>query len=150
MQLSPHFNDSELGVIGVERRIIDNAIFLCINLLEPIRQHFKRPLNVHDGYRNPQHNTSVGGKSTSFHLYNGGQSAADFDVGGDSYPTYQQVFDWIRLESKLQFDKIILEHNSSGENAALHIQVDRNNTPRHQSYIGGTGNSQQYILVETV
>lgn len=150
MLLSPHFTDAELGVVGAEQRIIDNAIFLCMTLLEPIRQHFGRPLNVHDGYRNPQHNASVGGKTASFHLFAGGQSAADFDVGGDTDPTYQQVFDWIRFESKLPFDKVILEHNSAGENATVHLQVDRNNTPVRQAFIGGTGDSQQYTLVQTV
>lgn len=150
MQLSPHFTDAELGVVGCEQRIIDNAIFLCINILEPIRQHFGRPMNVHDGYRNPDHNTAVGGKIASFHLFDGGHAAADFDVGGDTLPTYRQVFDWIRLESKLPFDKVILEHNSVGEDATVHIQVDRNNQPRREAYVGGTGASQQYTLVQTV
>jgi|SRR5208337_1184452 len=150
MQLSPHFTDTELGVVGAEQRILDNAIFLCINLLEPIRQHFGRPLNIHDGYRNPAHNAAVGGKVASFHLFAGGQAAADFDVGGDTLPTYRQVFDWLRLESKLPFDKVILEHNTIGEDATVHIQVDRNNPPRREAFVGGTGDSQQYTLVQTL
>ncbi len=150
MLLSQHFTDAELGVVGAEQRIIDNATFLCVNLLEPIRQHFGRPVNIHDGYRNPQHNAAVGGKLASFHLFSLGQAAADFDVGGDTEPTYRQVFDWLRLESKLPFDKVILEHNSAGEDATVHIQVDRNNPPRREAYVGGTGDSQQYTLVQTV
>jgi zinc D-Ala-D-Ala carboxypeptidase len=150
MQLSPNFSDKEMGVIGCDQRIIDNATYICITLLEPIRQHFGRPVNIHDGYRDPGHNDRVGGKPGSFHLFDGGHAAADIDVGGDTEPTYRQVFDWIRLESKLPFDKVILEHNDKGEDAVVHLQIDRNNQPCRQAYVGGTGASQQYTLVQTV
>lgn len=146
MQLSPHFSDREFGVIGCEQRILDNVTFLCINVLEPIRAHFNSSINIHDGYRDQGHNTRVGGKIASFHLFDGGHAAADFDVAGH---TLREVFDWLRLTSKLPFDKIILEHNSAGVDAAIHLQVDRNNAPRREAFVGGTGNSQQYILVET-
>lgn len=150
MQLSPHISDKEMGVIGCEQRIIDNAEFLCITILEPIRAHFGRPLNIHDAYRDPAHNARVGGKVASFHLFDGGHAAADFDCGGDTKPTYRQVFDWIRLESKLPYDKVILEHNDAGEDRVVHIQIDRNHPPRREAYVGGTGNSTQYTLVQTV
>lgn len=146
MQLSPHFSDKEFGVVGCEQRVIDNATFVCMNLLEPIRTHFNAPINIHDGYRDPGHNTRVGGKPNSFHLYEGGRAAVDFDVSGHSF---REVFDWIRLYSKLPFDKVILEINGSGHPANVHLQVDRNNPPRRESFVGGTGNSNQYTLVET-
>jgi len=111
MQLSPHFSDKEFGIIGCEQRIIDNAITLCMTILEPIRVHFNGPINLHDGYRDPSHNARVGGKIDSYHLFNGGQAAVDFDVNGDLKPTYREVFDWIRLTSNLPFDQVILEHN---------------------------------------
>lgn len=149
VQLSPHFNAHELGVEGCEQRIIDNAVFLCSVILEPIRQHYNAPINVHDGYRDEQHNDRVGGKMASFHLFDGGHAAADFDVNGDKNPTYREVFDWIRLQSRLPFDKVILEHNSVGADATIHIQVDRSNQPRRQAFVGGTGASHQYTLVET-
>lgn len=147
MQLSPHFSDKELGVIGCEQRLLDNAIYLCINLLEPIRAHFNNSVNIHDGYRDPSHNARVGGKTASFHLFDGGKSAADIDVTNHNY---REVFDWIRLHSKLPFDKVILEHNSTGIDSVIHLQIDRNNAPRREAYVGGTGNSQQYTLVQTV
>lgn len=146
MQLSPHFSDKELGIIGCEERLIENATFLCMTILEPIRQHFGVSINIHDGYRDPGHNQRVGGKTASFHLFDGGQAAADIDVTGVSY---RKVFDWLRLESKLPFDKIILENNGAGVPATVHIQIDRNAAPRRQSFIGGTGDSHQYTMVET-
>ena len=146
--LTPHFSQEELGVAGAERRVIDNATFLCAIVLEPIRQHFQAPVNIHDGYRPPDHNARVGGKIDSFHLYEGGHAAADFDVNGDKSPTYKQVFDWIKLESHLPFDKVILERNATGADATIHIQVDRNAPPRRQAFTGDTGNGQVYTQVE--
>jgi hypothetical protein len=147
MQLTPHFSDREMGLIGCEQRLLDNATFLCVNVLEPIRDHFSTPINIHDAYRDPSHNARVGGKPNSFHLFEGGKSAADIDVHGH---TLKDVFDWIRLKSKLPFDKVILENNAAGVPATVHIQVNRNAAPKRQAFIGGTGNSQHYILVQTV
>ncbi len=145
-QLSPHFSQKEFGTIGCDQRIIDNATQLCVDILEPIRQHFKISINIHDAYRSIAHNLRVGGKLNSFHLFGGGRAAADFDVVGH---TYREVFDWIRLVSKLPFDKVILEHNTAGADADIHVQIDRNNPPRREAFVGGTGNSLQYTLVET-
>lgn len=146
MQLTPHFADRELGVIGCDRHIIDNATYLCVLLLEPIRQHFNTAVNIHDGYRDTGHNSRVGGKPASFHLFSGGKAACDFDVHGHSY---KEVFDWIRLRSLLPFDKIILENTTAGIPAALHIQIDRGAAPRREAYVGNVGDSKFYTLVET-
>lgn len=142
--ISEHFFDTELGVAGCEQRIQDNAKYLCNALLEPIRAHFALPVSVHDAYRDPTHNVRVGGKPNSFHLFAGGHSAADFHVVG---LTFREVFDWIRLESHLPFDKLILESDSHGNPAVIHIQVDCTVTPpRRESFVGGTGDSKQYTL----
>ena len=140
MQLSEHFSDHELGVVGVEQRIIDNAQFICTTILEPIRARFG-PVSVHCGYRPPGHNAAVGGKPTSFHLYDGTQSAADIDC----LPTsFQDLFDWIRLDSKLPFDKVILE-SENGFPATVHLQVDSSNAPRRQAFTGSTGDGTIYV-----
>jgi len=144
MQLTPHFTDFELGVDGQESRLLTSAQFLCTALLEPIRAKFG-PVRVHDGYRNPEHNAAVGGKPTSWHQFNGTESAADFDCPQASYQT---VFDWIRLESGLPFDKVILEMNNAGEPSCIHVQIDANATPRRQAYTGSTGAGTVYTAVE--
>ena len=97
MQLSPNFADTELGVAGCSPQIIANAVQLCTLLLEPIRAKFG-PVNVHDGYRTPEHNAAVGGAATSQHLYLGENSAADIRPLGELLET---VFDWIRLDELL-------------------------------------------------
>lgn len=140
MQLTEHFTDVEMGVENADQRLIENATFLCQTILEPIRAQFG-PVRVHDGYRSPSHNAAVGGKATSWHQFNGNQSAADFDCLPHDYQT---VFDWLRLWSGLPFDKVILEHNSAGAPAAIHIQVDTLAPPRRLAYTGSTGAGTVY------
>ena len=144
MDLTQHFSDFELGVAGQESRLLTSAQFLCAKLLEPIRAQFG-PVCIHDGYRSPDHNAAVGGKPTSWHQFNGTESAADFDCPEASYQT---VFDWIRLSSGLPFDKVILESNSAGELRCIHIQVDSQNPPRRQAYTGSTGAGTSYTAVQ--
>ena len=144
MQLTEHFTDLELGVAGQESRLLLSAQYLCSTLLEPIRAKFG-PVHVHDGYRNPEHNAAVGGKPTSWHQFDGTQSACDFDCPNASYET---VFDWIRLESGLGFDKVILESNSTGEPRCIHIQLNAHVAPRRLAYTGQTGAGTVYTPVE--
>lgn len=140
MNLTEHFTSEELGVENADPRVIANAIFLCEKILEPIRAQFG-PVHVHDGYRNPEHNAAVGGKSASWHLFDGTHAAADIDC----LPTsLYQLFEWIWLDSGLLFDKVIMEKGPNGLPQTIHIQVDTIATPRRLAYTGGIGNSQSY------
>ena len=143
VNLTEHFLDVELGVAGCSQRILDNATFLCREVLEPIRNHYQKPIRVHDGYRDAGHNRRVGGKPTSWHLFDGSHAAADFHVIGVDL---KESFDWIRLESALPFDKVILEL-SLGVPATIHVQVDCLAMPRRLAYTGGVGDSQNYQSV---
>jgi len=146
MQLTEHFGYAELGLefpCGDER-LVQNAIFLCQKLLEPIRAQFG-PVVVNDGYRAPEHNERVGGKPTSYHLFEDGKAGADITIPSVSL---QEAFDWIRLESGLNFDKVILESNSQGEPRCIHLQIDRNALPRRQAFTGSTGAGTVYPQVE--
>ncbi len=147
MQLTEHFTAEELGVAQAEPPIVANATWLCAHILEPIRAEFG-PVHVHDGFRAPAHNSEVGGKSNSFHLYLLGESAADIDaLPAVSIP---DLFDWIRLKSKLPFDKVILEYNSSGQPGCVHLQADSAKSPRRQAFIGSTGAGTSYRQVEVL
>jgi hypothetical protein len=136
-QLTEHFADTELGVAGCSIQIITNAIQLCTLLLEPIRSQFG-PVNVHDGYRDAAHNRRVGGAADSQHLYLGLNSAAD--IGAST--SYGNVFDWIRLESHLPFDQVILERNSNGETACVHISYNGALTTQRREALEGMTNGQ--------
>jgi hypothetical protein len=142
--LSPHFTEAELGVEGADARVKANARYLCQALLEPIRAKYNRAVFVTSGYRDPGHNAQIGGKSKSFHLFEFDRCAADFKVLG--VPA-QETFDWIRLESKLPFDKVILEYHGD-EARIIHIQAFAKGEPRRLAYIGETGDAQEYRPVE--
>jgi hypothetical protein len=145
MQLTEHFADTELGVAGCDPQIIANATQLCTLLLEPIRARFG-PVNVHDGYRTPEHNQRVGGAADSQHLYLGLNSAADIDCIGHELPW---VFDWIRLGSHLPFDQVILEHNSAAQVVCIHISYNGALAAQRRMALEGMTNGQSgYTSVE--
>jgi zinc D-Ala-D-Ala carboxypeptidase len=145
VQLTEHFTEMELGVEGEEARLKESAKALCQEVLEPIRAHYEKAIRVHDGYRNILHNSNVGGKSTSWHLFQGYRAAADIDVPG---VPLTELFRWIRLESKLPFDKAILEHTKDGIPRCVHLQMDMSAVPRRLAYVGETGAGQTYTPVE--
>jgi hypothetical protein len=143
MQLTEHFSDAELGVDNGDPQLAAAAHFICVKLLEPIRAKFG-PIFVHDGYRDPGHNARVGGKPASYHLFVDGHAAADISAAG---VTNDELFDWIRLDSGLPFDKVILEHNAQGVSACVHVQISAAAAPRRLAYIGMTGDGQVYTPV---
>lgn len=143
--MSLYFTREELGVEGEEERIQENAEWLAVNILDPIRKKFG-PVCLTCGYRNPKHNATVGGKSKSFHLYMDDECAADA-VPMDAPIT--EVFRWLRMESGLPFDKVILEHNPKTKApSCIHIQGYAKRAPRRLAYLGETGDAKSYQAVE--
>lgn len=149
--LSEHFTSAELSVDGACSRVLGNARFLCLQILEPIREKFGA-LKIHSGFRSPAHNEEEGGVNKSYHLYDGDECAADFrplvpDI------TLQEIFDWLRFESKLRFDHVILEHNPvSREPRVIHIQAhveEANRRPRG-AYLRSTGDAVDTVQVDCV
>jgi hypothetical protein len=143
-QLTEHFSEQELGVEFADERVKENARYLCEQILEPIRAHYATAIRVNSGYRPPAHNKEVGGKPTSYHLYDDGRAAVDVSVPGVAIT---QVFTWLRMASDLPFDKVILEYTGDIPEI-VHVQVDRTNTPRRLAYVGSTGDGHNYIPQE--
>jgi zinc D-Ala-D-Ala carboxypeptidase len=141
MKLSEHFTAEELGVARASIDAVENARALCEQVLECVRARFGNPVVVHCGMRSAQHNKAVGGKAQSWHLFEGGRAAADFHVAGEDT---RRVFDWMRLESDLPFDKVILESAADGTPACIHVQMDRVAEPRRLAYTGRTGAGTMY------
>jgi len=144
MKLTANFSEEELRVEQADARVRGNARILCAEILEPVRAHFGKPVIVTSGYRPPLLNAAAGGKTKSFHLYEDGRCAADFKVQDTPIVL---VFDWLRLESKLPFDKAILEYRGA-EPRIVHVQMDVNNAPRRLAYTGQTGAGTTYTSVE--
>ena len=86
---------------------LHNLHGLCHNILQPVREHFGRPVTVSSGFRSVELCLAIGSSSASQHAK--GQ-AADFEVIGIDN---KEVAEWIR--DNLDFDQLILEFYNEGE-----------------------------------
>jgi GH24 family phage-related lysozyme (muramidase) len=99
-RLSAHFTLGELALGQEERRFaaqhqVDTAAEL-VAFLERVRSRFGKPVRITSGYRPPAINRSVGGASSSEHLYDAPDvGAVDFYVDG---APIQVVQDWCDRE----------------------------------------------------
>lgn len=136
MSLPPHYqlaNDFTLGELTVSRTAAKNGwpnqpkpeqlhalILLCKNILQPIRDHYGRPVIVTSGFRSRRLNAAIRGSNTSQHCLG---EAADFTVAGQSN---LEVCKWIA--ANLPFDQLIYEF---GEGGWIHCSY-RIGTPRRE------------------
>jgi putative chitinase len=81
--------------------------YCCEKILEPVRAHFGKPVQINSSYRAPLVNKAVGGSKTSQHV-NG--QAIDFEVPGVDN---KKVADWVA--DNLEFDQVILEFYTAGD-----------------------------------
>ena len=61
---------------GTDPVFIDTGL---VEILQKIRDHFKKPVTVNSAYRTPSYNKKVGGATYSQHLYG---TAADISISG--------------------------------------------------------------------
>lgn len=116
MQLSPHFTLAEMTRSqtairkGLPNVAPDWAIpklkAVCLNILEPVREHFGRPVTPLSGWRGPQVNAAVGGAASSQHTKG---EAVDFVVPGVSN---LEVCQW--MMQHLYYDQLIYEFGEGG------------------------------------
>ena len=99
---------------------------LCKYVLDPIREHFGKPIRVTSGYRCPKLNEVIGGNSKSQHMAKNGDSAVDFKFLGDKV-NLQECFDWITKESKLPFDQCISEFLPNGWIHISYVSIGKAN-----------------------
>jgi uncharacterized protein YcbK (DUF882 family) len=152
-QVSPHFTFFELTKTDhadlqeanrdVPDEMLRNMYALSWGIFEPIRRHYNRPVHVHSCWRCVALNRALKiASTTSQHCY--GQ-AGDIDV--DGIPS-KDLFDWIRLKSKLPFGQVIHEppgtvHISlgkpiwrrSGEALLRESRVDEDTGQRTYGYV---------------
>lgn len=140
-QLSEHFSRAEFEGDGSmpEGGVVDAYRALCAQVLEPIRAHVNAPMEITSGYRNPQSNAAAHGVSRSQHMATAGFCAADFAVPGKV--DLRDLFDWVRLESGLPFDQVILEHGEHCD--VIHISWVKA-YQRHEALEGATHNQSAY------
>ena len=128
MNLSPNFTLSEMTKSEFAlRNYIDNTpneeqiqalMALAQNVLQPVRDHFKRGVKCNSGFRAPAVNRAVGGSPTSDHCK--GQ-AADIEIPGVSN---YELAKWI--VDNLKFTQVILEFYTQGvpDSGWVHVSYD--------------------------
>lgn len=77
--LSEHFHEGEFKCNCCGRLHPDGVPQDLLDILENIRAHFGKPININSGYRCPSHNAAVGGASQSQHMKG---TAADIWIEG--------------------------------------------------------------------
>ena len=117
MNLSANFTLNELTKSETATRLdldntpneeqIESLRLLCENILQPVRDHFGKPVKISSGFRAPAVNQATGGSATSDHCR--GQ-ACDFEIEGLSNP---DVATWIM--ENLTYSQLILEFYVQGQ-----------------------------------
>jgi zinc D-Ala-D-Ala carboxypeptidase len=128
MNLSPNFTLSEMtkseaalrhGIDNTpNQEQIESLMALAQNVLQPVRDHFKRGVKCNSGFRAPAVNQKVGGSPTSDHCK--GQ-AADIEIPGVSN---YDLAKWIA--DNLKFTQVILEFYTQGvpDSGWVHVSYD--------------------------
>lgn len=89
---------------------------LCVNLLQPIREAWGKPIKVTSGYRCYRLNRIVGGSPTSAHPLGW---AADIRPASGSYDEFEKFVIEFLKKSDLKWDQVIRE--TSGKSKWLHL-----------------------------
>ena len=97
--------------------VVLNLLELVQNVLDPIREAYKKPIKVNSGYRCIELNRAVGSKDNSQHILG---LAADITVG--SREANKQLFEFIQSNIK-EWDQLINENNYQW----IHISYNKNN-----------------------
>ena len=139
-KLSEHFTLEELIVSPTAKKLglsnvptqehIQNMKYCCEKILEPVRAHFGKPIQVNSSYRSPLVNKAVGGSPTSQHSKG---EAIDFEIPGVSNKT---VADWVA--DNLEYDQVILEFYNAkdGSNSGwVHASIKRAGGNRKQRLV---------------
>ena len=128
MNLSPNFTLSEMTKSetalrhGMEntpnQEQISNMQALAVNVLQPIRDHYKRGVKVNSGFRHPDVNARVGGSRTSDHTRG---MAADIEIPGVANA---ELAEWI--QQNLDYTQLILEFYTPGvpDSGWVHVSYD--------------------------
>ena len=110
----------------------ENLRILCERVLQPVRDHFGKPVTVNSGYRCPKLNKAIGSSSKSQHTKG---LAADIEIPGVSNKELAEY-----IESKLPFDQLILEFYNG---------VDPSSGWVHVSYVDDTNNRKQTLTINS-
>ena len=117
MQLSNNFSLAELTKSQTATRKgidntpsdthIQNLIHLAESVLQPVREHFGKPVMISSGYRSPALCEAIGSSTKSQHARG---EAADFEIHGVDN---KELATWISKNT--EFDQLVLEFYDEGD-----------------------------------
>lgn len=136
VRLSQNFNLDEFGK-DIPAVCVPTLGILCVEILEPIREHVGAPLYITSGYRSPEANTAAHGQPNSEHMATADYCAADFYCND-----VVKVFDWCRNNDSLPYHQLILEKGKLGY--VIHISFNKTKPGTRSVLVGATHNSQKY------
>ena len=103
---------------------------LCVNLLQPIRDAWGKPIKVTSGYRCYKLNRAVGGSPTSVHTRGW---AVDIKPASGTYKDFEIfVIDFLMEHPEIKYDQVIRE--TSGSSKWLHLGY-KNNAGRQRKML---------------
>lgn len=118
----------------------DNLRNLILKVLQPVRDHYKKPLKINSGFRSPALNAVIGGADKSQHSQG---EAVDFEIEG--IPN-KLVAEWVA--DNLVFDQLILEFYNpmEGVNSGwIHVSLRKTGINRKQKLVAyKDGKSTRY------
>jgi len=107
---------------------IENLKNLAINILQPVRSHFDKPLIISSGFRCAQLCLEIGSSVNSQHVADNSAAAADFEIPGvDNKKVFKHIIE------NLPFDQIILEYYDDSDINSGWIHVSWSPNPRGQA-----------------
>lgn len=129
LNISQQFNPPE--------SVIKNLEALCVNVLQPLRDAIRQPLQISSGYRCPEVNKSIGGATNSQHLTGQAADIQCFALGNE------KLFKKI-VSLQLPFDQMINEFNY----AWVHVSynADRNRMAMLEAFKNENNQTQYRTL----
>lgn len=101
---------------------LTNLKAVAINIFQPCRDYFGKPLAVTSGYRSPELNDLIGGSKRSQHSKG---EALDLDAQVYGGFTNAELFHYIK--DNLEFDQLIWEFGNDQEPDWIHCSYTTNN-----------------------
>jgi zinc D-Ala-D-Ala carboxypeptidase len=98
---------------------IENMKAWAVNIFQPIRNHFGKPIFLSSGYRSKELNRAVGGSQTSQHSKG---EAGDIDNDNTDIKN-RDIFNFIK--DNLEFDQLIWEFGTEENPAWVHVSFSR-------------------------
>lgn len=103
------------------KRQKENLELLILNVLDPLREAYGKPISVSSGFRSWDLNRAVGGTKASQHA--GGQAS---DVYCATRKENRVIFD-LAQKLNLPFDQLISEKGTEAEPSWIHISYSQRN-----------------------